>query len=331
MNQFFYVLLAVLLLVLLISIGCNENSEMLAPDSEQDLQSVAKKTAEGENLLLNPEFRAPSPTVLIHQVENGIDCAPEGSEGLYWTEWLTSPEFTDVRNEDFFNLITCDGVPWISYGDPVSILGWKYSTLADDRLTYRSYFDYYTPSNQVVDLGKENRLWQEIDNHRGAVIYHIEYAWAATFGFAGKATVSFNQEILATHNASDYVCSSPGSSNCYSNYNQWADDWDFGGDPYGNTHGFQIEKYTVIVPSGNTTVTIAFESDSDSAVRSDFAYLGILVDRVSVSAPDKVKICHLTGNNGKWQTIEIANNQSVLAHLDHGDHLYSSESCNGVH
>jgi hypothetical protein len=31
-------------------------------------------------------------------------------------------------------------------------------------------------SNQAVDLGKGNRLWQKIDNPHGTVIYHIEYA-----------------------------------------------------------------------------------------------------------------------------------------------------------
>lgn len=317
----------------MISVGCEKEMQPLTLGSEEALHSVLKSESAVENLLVNPDFTAPAPTVVVHQVENGSECAPVGSEGLYWTEWLPNPAFSDVGNENLFNLIACDGVPWISYGDPVSIPGWMYTAGEEDGLTYGSFFDYYTPSNQIVDLGKGNRLWQEIDNSHGAVVYYIEYAWAPTFGRAGEAIVSFNQEILATHNEADYGCSIAGPANCSENYNHWADAWDFGGEPDGNTEGLQTEKYTIIVPSGNTKVTIAFEGTDGWFFpwAAHLEYFGIVLDRVSVSAPAKVKICHMTGNNGNWHTIEIANNQSVLDHLNHNDHIYSPGSCDGAH
>jgi hypothetical protein len=333
MEQCFYNPLAALLFVVLLIFGCDKESQLLPPDVEQELQPLEKKAGDSENLLVNPAFALPVPKVAIHYVENGSACGDLGYAGLYWTEWLPDAEFTGVGNEDLFNLITCDRIPWLSYGNPVSIPGWMYTNGQDDGLTYRSFFDYYTTSNQMIDLGKGNHLWQEIGNPHGAVVYQVEYAWSPTFGSAGEAIVLFNQNILATHNASDYGCSAPGPSNCYSNYNEWADVWDFGGDPDGNTEGMQTEEHTVIVSSGHPTVTIGFEGTDGWFFpwAPQLGYLGILIDRVSVSAPDKVKICHKAGNNGKWHTIEIANNQSVLAHLDHGDHLYSSESCDGVH
>jgi hypothetical protein len=238
-----------------------------------------------------------------------------------------------VGNEDLFNLMPCDGIPWLSYGDPLSISGWIHTNSEQDGITYCSFFDEYTPSNQVVDLGKGNRLWQEIDKPHGAVVFQIEYAWSPSFGAAGEAIVLFNQDTLATHNASDYGCSGTGPANCYSNYTEWADDWDFGGDPDGNTEGMQIEKYTVIVLPDNPSVTIAFESTDGWFFpwAAKLGYLGILLDYVSLTAPDKVEICHKAGTVGEWRVIEIPNNQSVLAHLDHGDHLYSAESCDGGH
>ena len=188
--RFFYHQLAALLIISWMGIGCDDSSLSLAPDNEQPLQSFMEKSTGSKNLLLNSDFTLPTPNVAIHQVESNNACSDLGYTGLYWTEWLPGASFTGVGNVNLFGLIACENIPWLSYGNPQSIPGWMFTNGGEKGLTYRSYFDFYTPSNQIVDLGKGNRLWQEIDNPHGTVVYYIEYAWAATFGSAGEAIVT---------------------------------------------------------------------------------------------------------------------------------------------
>ena len=66
MKKYFYSPLTPLLFVVLISVGCEKEIQPLTLGSEEALHSILKSESAVENLLVNPDFTAPAPTVVVH-------------------------------------------------------------------------------------------------------------------------------------------------------------------------------------------------------------------------------------------------------------------------
>ena len=195
------------------------------------------------------------------------------------------------------------------------------------------FWETYTPSGQVLNLGADAAVAQTVDNVENADILRVTVVWARGFGRFGNATLSVNGADVGTLDAETYRCGRADGpdlpSDCSSVYIERADLWDFVSAPDGIVNGVQTDVAYVFARDGENTVEIAGIKGTQLVVKemtrpwNQGPYrieVGVLVDSVSIVVPETERLLHHDSDSSAAYAIEVAY-AAVQAHLAHGDTL----------